>query len=373
MASLKERVTTKLADLREQHGWIDHTIRMVQHYGSVNGNAQSGAVTFFGFLAVFPILALAFFVVGKVAGIYPGIRPQMAQEINNLLPGVVGTGDGQVRIRDIEDYAATVGLFGLVGVIYSGLGWLSGMRQALGVMFVTPRGEQPNFVLGKLRDLGTLLLIGLILLTSVAISGAVTGFSSAILRLIGIDPESLVPNIVLAVLGHALAIVASTVLLLAMFKLLITHSYLPRRSMQEGALLGAIGFEGLKLVANLLLGGTAGSPAFQAFGVALILVVWINYFSRLVMYAASWAYTSPRAQALREAEAMIAPGAALASASTSSTGTPDQRQPPPVTDPPGVASPRVAAPDTASTWRALLGVGIVTAVAAGLVRRIRGA
>ncbi len=236
----------------------------------------------------------------------------MAQEINNLLPGVVGTGDGQVRIRDIEDYAATVGLFGLVGVIYSGLGWLSGMRQALGVMFVTPRGEQPNFVLGKLRDLGTLLLIGLILLTSVAISGAVTGFSSAILRLIGIDPESLVPNIVLVVLGHALAIVASTVLLLAMFKLLITHSYLPRRSMQEGALLGAIGFEGLKLVANLLLGGTAGSPAFQAFGVALILVVWINYFSRLVMYAASWAYTSPRAQALREAEAMIAPGAALA-------------------------------------------------------------
>ena len=40
--------------------------------------------------------------------------------------------------------------------MYAGLGWLSGMRQALEVMFVVPRQEKPNFVTGKLRDLGTL-------------------------------------------------------------------------------------------------------------------------------------------------------------------------------------------------------------------------
>ena len=45
----------------------------------------------------------------------------------------------------------------------------------------------------------------------------------------------------------------------------------------------------LKRLSTLLLGATKSSPGVQAFGVALILLVWINYFSRLVMYAAAWA------------------------------------------------------------------------------------
>jgi membrane protein len=347
MASLKERVTARLARLRERYGWLDHVVRMVQHYGAVNGNAQAGAVTFFGFLAVFPILALAFFVVGQVAKVDPSLKGQMVHEINGLLPGVIGNRKGQVPLTTFEDYAGTVGLIGLVGILYSGLGWLSGMRSALEVMFVTPRKEQPNFLFGKLRDLGTLCLVGLTLVVSVALSGAVTGFSGRILDAVGIDPQSVVPAVLLSVLGHALAIVASTVLLLTMFKLLLVHSHLPRRSLQSGAVLGAVGFEVLKVVANLLLRSTQGSPAFQAFGVALILVVWINYFSRLVMYAAAWSYTAPRARELREAEALVVPGAALAEA----------------------AAHRAEAP---RSWTRVLGVSAALAAVALVVRRKGG-
>ncbi len=73
----------------------------------------------------------------------------------------------------------------------------------------------------------------------------------------------------------------------------------PPRSLWSGALFGAIGFEVLKQLSSLLLSTTEGQPAFQAFGIALILLVWINYFSRVVMYAASWAYTTTAARALR--------------------------------------------------------------------------
>jgi membrane protein len=111
--------------------------------------------------------------------------------------------------------------------------------------------------------------------------------------------------------GHALGIAATALLFATMFKLLV-ESHVPRRSLWEGALLGAVGFELLKGLANFLLGQTKGQPAFQAFGVALIVVVWINYFSRLVMYAAAYAYTSPEALERRTAEAMRAPGAAVA-------------------------------------------------------------
>ena len=80
---------------------------------------------------------------------------------------------------------------------------------------------------------------------------------------------------------------------------LLAQPRAPRISLVKGALLGAVGFEVLKAVALLLIAQTKGQPAFQAFGVALILVVWINYFSRLVMLAAAWAYTSPGAVAQR--------------------------------------------------------------------------
>jgi membrane protein len=322
MASLKDRVTGLVDRLRARYAWLDHVLRMFGHYSAVNGNAQAGAVTYFGFLSFFPILAIGFFVIGLVAQLYPDIRDQMVAEINALLPGVIGNGDGQISIETIEDYSGTVGLVGLVILLYAGLGWLSAMRQALEVMFAVPRREHPNLLMGKLRDLGTLALIGLVLMVSVSLSGAVTGFSDLILGWVGIDASSRVPTVLLNIVGHVLAILASTVLLLTMFKLLLVDTHVPRRALVRGAVLGAVGFEVLKLGANLLLAQTRGNPAFQAFGVALILLIWINYFSRLVMYAAAWAYTATVALERRTAEAMRAPGAGHPPEETEGSGRP---------------------------------------------------
>jgi membrane protein len=308
MASIGER----LAALRERWPWLDHLLRMLGHYGTVNGNGQAGAVTYFGFLSVFPILALAVFVVGLLAKVYPDIQGQMVAEIDKLLPGVIGTGANEIDLDTMGRFSGLAGAVGLAGVLYSGLGWISALRLALEAMFLVPTRERPGFLPGKLRDLMTLGLIGLVLVVSVVLSSAVTSFSGYILDAVGIDESALLPQILLSLLGHALAIAASTVLLLSMFGLLLVDSHVPRSALVQGAVLGAVGFEILKAAANLLLGQTKAQPAFQAFGVALILVVWIYYFSRLVMYSAAWAYTAPAARAQRAAEALRVPGAAQA-------------------------------------------------------------
>jgi membrane protein len=135
-----------------------------------------------------------------------------------------------------------------------------------------------------------------------------------------------------------------------MFRLLV-EAHVPGKALVGGALLGAVGFEVLKSAASLLLAQTEGQPAFQAFGVALILLVWINYFSRLVMYSAAWAYTSPAALAERAAEATRAPGAAL---------TP---QPPA----PAAAASRPAA--EGHPWLVLVGLAGIAALVVRGVRR----
>jgi membrane protein len=320
MPSFKDRLSAKVDRFRGRHRKVEHVFRMVSHYGDVNGNAQAGAVTFFGFLSVFPILALAFFAVGVLAQIYPDLRVDIGKEIENLLPGVVGSDKGEIPLKTFSDYAATLGVIGVLGLMYAGLGWLSGMRVALETMFVLPKGEHPNFVVGKLRDLGTLVLLGTVLLVSVALSGLVASFSEQLLAWFDVDTDAVVPNSTLWLLSHGLAIAASTVLLVALFRLL-AHPHVPRRSLLDGALLGAIGFELLKAAAYFLIELTKGNPAFQVFGVSLILLIWINYFSRLVMYAASYAYTSPAAVDLRAAEAMRAPAAPFADAAVAEEAT----------------------------------------------------
>ena len=337
MPSTTRRATAKVRRFRGRHHKIDHVIRMVTHYGSVNGAGQAGAVTYFGFLSFFPIMALAFFAVGVLAHVYPELRADIRVEIENLLPGVIGNGKNEIPLSTFEDYGSAVGVLGLLGLFYAGLGWLSGMRDALETMFVLPKKKQPNIVLGKVRDLGALIVLGLTLIVSVALSGLVAGFSETVLGWFGVDQQATLPNALLWVVSHGLAIAASTVLLFTLFTLL-AQPHVPRRSLLDGALLGAIGFELLKMLAYFLIAQTKGQPAFQTFGVALILLVWINYFSRLVMYAASYAYTSPAAVRLRESEAAEAE-------SVDETAVPA-----PADEPVGVAdAPATSAPSYATT------------------------
>ena len=298
MAPLKQRVTSRVHALREEHPRLDHAVKTQERYGEVKASQWAGAVTYFGFLSIFPILALAFFVVGYLSRVFPDAQDTLVAAINSMLPGIIGEGDGELSLTEIEDAATTAGILGLVGVLYAGLGWLSALRAALITVFALPEREQPNFVMGKLRDLITLAVLGAVLLVAVAATGVVAGFSEDLLDWAGLSQASTwIVKLVTVVVG----LVANTVLLSLMFRLLAAPG-LPWRAMAGGALLGAAGFEILKQLSTLLISLTKNAPAFQIFGITLILLVWINYSSRLILYAAAWAWTHPRAEAQRVAE-----------------------------------------------------------------------
>ncbi|GGF33236.1 inner membrane protein YhjD [Marmoricola endophyticus] len=288
---------SRLARARERWPVLDHVIRMQQRYGAANASQQAGAVTYFAFLSFFPLLALGFFVVGIVARVYPGVRQNLLDGIDQVLPGLIGNGSGELSLDDVQTFAGFAAVIGVLGVLYAGLGWLSSLREALVVVFDLPPGETPNFVVGKLRDLISLVLLGVVLIGSVAISGVVGAFSGALLDLVGLETTfAWLVTLVSVLLGLA----ANALLFYSLFRLLAAPP-LSNRALWSGAALGAIGFEILKQLSSLLLASTKNQPAFQAFGIALILVVWFNYFSRVVLYAAAWAHTDADATADREA------------------------------------------------------------------------
>lgn len=299
MASVGER----LGALREKHGWIDHVVRMQQHFGAANAGQQAGAITYFAFLSFFPVLALAFFTVGLLSAVLDGADTTLRSAVTSLFPGMIGPNEGQLQLRDFRDFSGLAGLLGLAGVLYSGLGWVSALRQALSTVFELPEDEQLGFVPGKLRDLVALATIGVTLLVAVGVSGLVSGFSSDLLGWAGLDEEL---SWLVQLLTVALGLAANAVLFFAMFRLL-GGEHVPRRSLVSGAVLGAVVFEVLKRAAGLIIAQTQGQPAFQAFGIALVMLVWISYFSRLVLYSAAWAWTSPQAREARAREAALEP------------------------------------------------------------------
>lgn len=343
MASLGERLTSYVDAVRRRSRLVDHLVRMQEHYSAVKAGRQAGAVTYFGFLSFFPILALAFFAVGLVSRVYGDARQDLADALNTVMPGLIGTDEGQATLQQIERAASTVGIIGAVVLLYTGLGWLSAMRDALTTVFETPPERQPGFVAAKLRDLLVLLIIGSVLFVSVVVAGLVGGFSNDVVDWLdlGVDLGWLV-----RLLTVAIGVGADLLLFFLVFRLL-GRTRAPRSALWQGALLGALAFEVLKQLSTLLLQATQGSVAFQAFGIALIVLVWINYFSRIVLYAASFAHTAPSARLLQ---------AVLEAA--------------PVQGPPSPAVP--AEPERAPTWLAPYAAGAVSTLGlVALARRLR--
>jgi membrane protein len=298
VARLKERAGGFVDDVvttaRRRVPFLTHLLAMVKHFGDRDGSVLAGGVTYFGFLSFFPILALTFAGVGVLSTYYGGVEGWVRAALDSTLPGLVGSRPGQIRLGSLAHTGAAVGLVGALGLLYSGLGWLSALRSALQAMFDVPAGRKRSFVVAKLVDVVALAGIGVTLVLSVAVTGVAAGFSRDILDWLGLSSNAWT-RFALWVLTVGIGLTTSTMLFLLVFRLL-GRPQLTTRALVGGALLAAIGFEVMKVLASFLIANASSSPAAAIVGVSLVLLVWINYFARVTLYGAAWAATGPSAR-----------------------------------------------------------------------------
>jgi membrane protein len=271
--------------LRQKSPFLDHLLRAWKHFGDSRGNALAGAVTYFGFLSFFPLLALAFAAVGYVVVVYPEAEADIREALTEALPGLVGTGPNQLNLDTFANAKGSAGLVGLVGLVYAGLGWVDGLREALRQIFLLPP-RQGNIVVKKLADLLVLLTLGIGALAALAVSSIATAVSEQLLRTVDLDGSTLA-LLGLKVLAPVLSIGVTTLLLLIIFTRLPGRG-IPWREALQGAFFGAVGVQALMLLGTYLLQGTTGNALYGAFAVIVGLLVWINFVSRVVLIAAAW-------------------------------------------------------------------------------------
>ena len=154
----KERVRV----VRSRSAVVDHAVRALDRQSEVLGGQLAAAITYYGFLSFFPLLALAFSLVGYLSGAVPGAGLMETPDIEDAFPSLIGTGPGQLDIQDVIDARVSAGIIGLLGLAYAGLGWLDSVRDALRRVFGTA-GDRPSLVRRKLVDVVVLSMLGLLI------------------------------------------------------------------------------------------------------------------------------------------------------------------------------------------------------------------
>ncbi|RKS05584.1 membrane protein [Nocardiopsis sp. Huas11] len=271
--------------LRRRRPAMDHVVRAYERYADRNGTQLAGAVTYFAFLSFFPLLALAFAVVGYLASMDVELTGTLEEGLDGVLPGL----SEQLPMDQIAQARVGAGVLGLLGLLYAGLNSVASLREALHSIWLKSVKEGPNVLLRKAGDLLVMLGLGLALLLTVSFTSVGQAATTWLLSLVGLD-GSVWANLLLRLLALAVAVSMNMVLFMLVFALL-SGSGRPTRMMWRGALLGAVGFEVLKAVAAVLLAGTLSNPVYASFAVLVGLLVWINLVMRLVMFSAAWTAT----------------------------------------------------------------------------------
>lgn len=276
-----------VARLMETHVW-----RSYERLDRVHWARLAAAITFISFLALFPLIAVGAAVAAAL------LSDEQVDTIKDKLADQVPGISDQLGIDGLIANAGTVGLVAGALLLFTGVGWVGSMRECLRAVWELDDVQQANPVVAKVKDAVLLVGLGGAALATLAVS---TIGSTAVGRtadLIGI-PEDGAGGILLRVAALAVAVVADFLLLLYLLTLLPGVEP-PRRRLVVAALLGAVGFELLKLLLGSYMREVAGKSMYGAFGVPIALLLWINFTAKLLLFCAAWTATGSKDEETRE-------------------------------------------------------------------------
>ncbi|MCM2577948.1 YihY/virulence factor BrkB family protein [Streptomyces meridianus] len=263
-----------IARLMRTHAW--HAYERLEE---VHWSRLAAAITFVSFVAVFPLITVAAAVGATLLS--PTQLGNLKLELAQQVPGI----SDRLDIDGLVANAGTVGAIAGAALFVTGVGWVGSLRECLRAVW--GKEEDPgNPVVRKARD--GVVLIGLAGIGFVAMGGSAlaSGGVGRLAELLGID-EGAAGRVLLFAAGLAIAVLAD-LLLLAFVLTRLPRVHPARRTVLIAGLIGALGFELLKVLLSGYLQGVASRSMYGAFGVPVALLLWINLMARLLLYCAAW-------------------------------------------------------------------------------------
>ncbi|MFF1507628.1 YihY/virulence factor BrkB family protein [Streptomyces sp. NPDC058326] len=270
-----------VARLMKTHAW-----RAYETLDDVHWSRLAAAITFLSFLALFPLITVAAAI--GAALLSDEQLGRIEEKIGDQVPGI----SDQLDIGSLVANAGTVGLVAGALLLVTGIGWVGSMRDCLRAVWKLDDVDEGNPFVLKGKDALVLVGLGGVALGSLAASwlgSTAVGWSADRL---GVSGEG-AGGVLLQGAAVLVAVVADFLILLYVLTLL-PGVQPPRRALVVAALMGAVGFELLKLLLGGYMRGVAAKSMYGAFGVPVALLLWINFTAKLLLFCAAWTATDSR-------------------------------------------------------------------------------
>ncbi len=277
------------------HKSVKHLIRAIGRYGDRLGSQFAGAMTYFSFLSLVPILMIGFAVGGIVLANNTELLTRLEDQVAELLPPDLAE-PITALIDSVVANPLGVGIIGLLIALYSGVGWMGNLRKATRAIWrpdFDERQNTDNIAVATVKDLGALAGLGIAVVVSLGLSTFASKYATQIVEWIGLGDQTWLGPFV-TVMTLVIAMAADVLIFLWIYTVLPGRELRsPRKARVRGSIVAAIVFEILKYALVVLVPGVATTSRTAAiFGPVIALLFFFNLVAQLVLFVAAWIATS---------------------------------------------------------------------------------
>jgi YihY family inner membrane protein len=252
--------------------WLAFPFAVVKKFGDDQAGNLAALIAYYAIFSIFPLLLALSTVVGFVLHGHPDWQDSVT---NSALKNVPMLGKAHPFPLKGSVFALVVGL---VLAMWSGLGVAKSAQTAFDTVYLVPKSDRPKFPWGVLRALRIVVIGGLGLIATTAVSSAVTSVHS-------LGDLDLGPG--LRIIGIVIAIALNTGLFLVLFRWL-TVRVVTWRGALPGAIISAVALQGLQLASTALIAHKFANAkaTYGNFAAVIVLMSWFYLQAQVVLLAA---------------------------------------------------------------------------------------
>ncbi len=271
--SLWRRVFSRLDALQRRRHVTAVPVAVAKKYGDDRGGSLAALVTFYGFLAVFPLLLLFVTIAGIVLVNNPAAEQRIVHSALSEFP-IVGDKLAE-NISALHKASPIAFVVSFIGLLWGSLGVTNNLQQASAIIWDVPRNKEPNLV-KRVRS-------GLLLLGTIAAAVVGSAVLAGIATIGHVNADS--------VAGTAYSLVGAGAVNIGAYLValhILAPARTPWRSLLPGTLIGGAGWTLLEVAGGVLIGHVLrhATHLYGFFATVLGLVFWLSLGSQLFVYAA---------------------------------------------------------------------------------------
>jgi membrane protein len=269
-----ERSVRSVDCWQQRHPVVAFPIAVVKKFGDDEAGNLVGLLTYYAFLATFPLLLALTAVLGVALRKYPELHEKLVNSAFAEFPIVGAEIHQQLGVEKFSGTGLALAA-GVVVALLGGRGFAHAMQNTLNTVWAVPKTDRPGLAPRYLRTFTVLLLLGLIVFVTGAASTAAAATTSVGL---GGLPAALVSFAVGPVLGVGV--------FQALFRV-AAAAQVPTRCLLLSAVVSAVGWQLLLIVAGYVVSHQLRHAQAVAglFGVVLGLLAWLALQATVIVYA----------------------------------------------------------------------------------------